>query len=69
VPHRGDGPRWLTPEEVAAVASARSADPGLRDDLERLAGETTEDLGPPIVTQDADFGPLDGVAGLTVIEV
>jgi antitoxin (DNA-binding transcriptional repressor) of toxin-antitoxin stability system len=46
VPHRGDSPRWLTPDEVMAVVDSSSADPGLRDDLERLAGETTDDLGP-----------------------
>lgn len=28
------------------VIEHSSADPGLRDDLERLVGETTDDLGP-----------------------
>lgn len=28
------------------ILSKFSADPGLRDDLERLAGDTTDDLGP-----------------------
>lgn len=46
VPHRGDGPRWMTPDEVTAIVETSSADPGLRGDLERLAGETTDDLGP-----------------------
>jgi antitoxin (DNA-binding transcriptional repressor) of toxin-antitoxin stability system len=46
VPHSAEAPRWLAPEEVAEIASARAADPGLRGDLERLAGESTEDLGP-----------------------
>lgn len=46
VPHRADAPRWLTPEQVLAIASTRSADPELRADLELLAGDTTEDLGP-----------------------
>jgi antitoxin (DNA-binding transcriptional repressor) of toxin-antitoxin stability system len=46
VPHRSDGPRWIGPEEVAAIASSSAADPGLRADLERLAGDTTDDLGP-----------------------
>jgi len=46
VPHRGNAPRWFTREEVAAIAESSSADPGLRADLERLAGETTDDLGP-----------------------
>lgn len=46
VPHRAEAPRWLAPEEVVEIASAHAADPGLRDDLERLAGDSTEDLGP-----------------------
>jgi antitoxin (DNA-binding transcriptional repressor) of toxin-antitoxin stability system len=46
VPHRTDAPRWLAPEEVVGIVAAYSADPGLRDDLERLAGDTSEDLGP-----------------------
>lgn len=46
VPHRSEEPRWLTPDEVLAIAANASADPGLRADLERLAGDTTEDLGP-----------------------
>lgn len=46
VPHREDAPQWFTPEQVASIAAKHSADPGLRADLNRLAGETTEDLGP-----------------------
>jgi antitoxin (DNA-binding transcriptional repressor) of toxin-antitoxin stability system len=46
VPHRLDAPRWLTPEQIVAITSTQSADPGLRADLEQLAGDTTEDLGP-----------------------
>lgn len=46
VPHRGDAPRWMTPDEVMAIVASSSADFGLREDLERLAGETTDDLGP-----------------------
>lgn len=46
VPHSSDGPRWMRPDEVMAIVESRSADPGLRGDLERLAGETTDDLGP-----------------------
>jgi prevent-host-death family protein len=46
IPHRGDSPRWFTPDEVMAVVESSSADPGLRADLERLAGDTTDDLGP-----------------------
>ena len=46
VPHRGEAPRWLDPAEVIEIVESASADPGLRADLERLAGETTDDLGP-----------------------
>jgi prevent-host-death family protein len=46
VPHRGEGPRWLTPDEVMEIAEAGGPDPTLAADLERLAGGTTEDLGP-----------------------
>ena len=46
VPHQGSGPRWFTRAEVSAIVEASSADPGLRADLERLASETTDDLGP-----------------------
>lgn len=46
VPHRPEGPRWVGPEEVMEIVSKYSADPGLRDDLERIAGDTTDDLGP-----------------------
>lgn len=46
VPHRPNGPRWVGPEEVMEIVAKYSADPGLRDDLERIAGDTTDDLGP-----------------------
>ncbi len=46
VPHRGNSSRWFTPDEVMEIVEFRSADPGLKDDLERLAGDTTDDLGP-----------------------
>jgi prevent-host-death family protein len=46
VPHRPGGPRWVGPEEVMEIVTRYSADPGLRDDLERIAGDTTDDLGP-----------------------
>ena len=46
VPHRPEGPRWVGPEEVMEIVTKYSADPGLRDDLERIAGDTTDDLGP-----------------------
>lgn len=44
VPHRPEGPRWLGPDEVVDLLSKHSADPGLRDDLQRLAGETIDEL-------------------------
>jgi prevent-host-death family protein len=46
VPHRSDTSRWFTPDEVMEVVEHSSADPGLTDDLKRLVGETTDDLGP-----------------------
>lgn len=46
VPHRDDAPRWLEPDEVIAIVASAAADPGLRRDIERLAGDTTDDLGP-----------------------
>lgn len=45
VPHRPHGPRWLGPDEVIDLLSKYSADPGLRDDLDHLAGETTDEDG------------------------
>jgi antitoxin (DNA-binding transcriptional repressor) of toxin-antitoxin stability system len=46
VPHRAEGPRWVGHDEVMEIVTKYSADPGLRDDLERIAGDTTDDLGP-----------------------
>jgi antitoxin (DNA-binding transcriptional repressor) of toxin-antitoxin stability system len=46
VPHRGGSSRWFTPGEVMRIVETSAADPGLRDDLERFAGDTTDDLGP-----------------------
>lgn len=46
IPHRRDEPRWMPREELIELLKTHSADPGLRDDLERIAGETTDDLGP-----------------------
>jgi len=46
VPHRRAVSRWFTPDEVVEVIEQSAADPGLKDDLERLVGETTDDLGP-----------------------
>ena len=45
VPHRPTS-RWLGPGEVMEIVSRFTADPGLKADLERLAGDTTDDLGP-----------------------
>jgi prevent-host-death family protein len=38
--------RWLPRAELMARLRRSQADPGLRDDLARLAGDTTDDLGP-----------------------
>jgi prevent-host-death family protein len=38
--------RWLPRGELVRRLAAAQADAGLRDDLARLAGETTDDLGP-----------------------
>ncbi|HET6998591.1 MAG TPA: type II toxin-antitoxin system prevent-host-death family antitoxin [Solirubrobacterales bacterium] len=46
VPYRSSSPQWLSPDEVMAIVETSSADPGLSADLERLAGDTTDDLGP-----------------------
>ncbi|HKI66047.1 MAG TPA: type II toxin-antitoxin system prevent-host-death family antitoxin [Solirubrobacterales bacterium] len=46
VPHRPERPHWVGPDEVMEIVTKYSADPGLRDDLERIAGDTTDDLGP-----------------------
>jgi prevent-host-death family protein len=43
VPHRPQGPRWMPREELVELLKTHSADPGLREDLERLAGETTDE--------------------------
>jgi prevent-host-death family protein len=38
--------RWLTRAELVRRLSTAQADPGLREDLARLAGDTLDDLGP-----------------------
>jgi prevent-host-death family protein len=38
--------RWLPRAELVTRLRTAQADPGLRDDLARLAGDTTDDLGP-----------------------
>jgi len=40
--------RWLPRAELVRRLALVQADPGLRDDLARLAGDTTEDLGPVV---------------------
>jgi prevent-host-death family protein len=45
VPLKHDEPRWMPREELIELLKTHSADPGLRDDLERLAGETTDEDG------------------------
>jgi antitoxin (DNA-binding transcriptional repressor) of toxin-antitoxin stability system len=46
VPHAANAPRWISRDELIPLLETHSADPGLRDDLERYAGDTTDDLGP-----------------------
>lgn len=46
VPVRSSGRRWLRRDELATRLSGAQADPRLRADLDRLAGETTDDLPP-----------------------
>jgi prevent-host-death family protein len=46
IPHRHDEPRWMPREELIELLKTHSADPGLRDDLKRIAGDTPDDLGP-----------------------
>jgi prevent-host-death family protein len=38
--------RWLPAAELVSRLRTAQADPGLRDDLAWLAGDTTDDLGP-----------------------
>jgi prevent-host-death family protein len=45
IPHRRDEPRWMPREELIELLKTHSADPGLRDDLERISGETTDEDG------------------------
>lgn len=37
---------WLPKRELLSRLARAAADPGLRADLDRLAGDTTDDLGP-----------------------
>jgi prevent-host-death family protein len=38
--------RWIPRAELVRRLALVQADPGLRDDLARLVGETTDELGP-----------------------
>jgi prevent-host-death family protein len=44
VPHRPDEPRWMHREEFLELLKTHAADPGLREDLDRMAAD--DDLGP-----------------------
>jgi prevent-host-death family protein len=46
VPPSPSEPRGLTPSDVMAIREIASGDPSLAADLQRLAGETTDELGP-----------------------
>jgi prevent-host-death family protein len=46
VPFEQSRRRWLPRGELVRRLAATQADAGLRDDLARLAGDTTDDLGP-----------------------
>jgi prevent-host-death family protein len=46
VPLVAERRRWLPRGELARRLATARADAGLRADLARLAGETTDDLGP-----------------------
>ena len=46
VPLSPERRRWLPRAELVRRLGVAQADAGLRDDLARLAGETTDDLGP-----------------------
>ncbi len=45
VPARPARRRWLPHRELIERLAVIQADPGLRDDLRRLVGDTTDDLG------------------------
>ncbi len=46
VPFEPSRRAWLPRAELMRRLRVAQADPGLRDDLARLAGDTTDDLGP-----------------------
>lgn len=45
-PIRSARKQYLTKADLIEILTSKQADPGLREDLERLAGETTDDLDP-----------------------
>jgi prevent-host-death family protein len=45
-PVRSSRPQYFSRSDLMALIAAHQADPGLTDTLERLAGDTTDDLGP-----------------------
>jgi antitoxin (DNA-binding transcriptional repressor) of toxin-antitoxin stability system len=46
VPVQRGGRSWIRRADFIALLRDTQADPGLRDDLEWIAGDTTDDLGP-----------------------
>lgn len=46
MPIREDHRHPMTRDELVRLLGRAQADPGLREELERLAGDTTDDLGP-----------------------
>jgi prevent-host-death family protein len=46
VPFEDTRRSWISREELSRRLSRVQADPGLREDLRLLAGETTDELGP-----------------------
>lgn len=46
VPVHRTGRDWIRRDELVARLRRAQADPGLRADLARLAGDTTDDIGP-----------------------
>ncbi|HEY3715812.1 MAG TPA: type II toxin-antitoxin system prevent-host-death family antitoxin [Jatrophihabitantaceae bacterium] len=46
IPIRKSRRHWMSRDELIDLLDHAQADPGLRDDLRRIAGDTTDDLGP-----------------------
>jgi prevent-host-death family protein len=46
IPIRKGRRHWMSRDELIDLLDHAQADPGLRDDLRRIAGDTTDDLGP-----------------------